>query len=166
MTGVIIRRVENRLERMVRPRAGGIRVDEALAAAEENLRSIEDVCRQELDERLVPILDFARRDPAVRPTHAETTELIHHVDRALTACGALNAPLLGKTLILLSAMADALSHTNYWPKGALTPAINLVALFRQESVRDVEGEALLEQLHLCLAQYVRHAAQPCSVLEC
>lgn len=56
-----------------------------------------------------------------------------------------------------SAMADALSHTRYWPAGALTPAINLVAVFRHGTVPDADGEALLEQLHLCLAQYVRHA---------
>lgn len=157
MTSVIIRRVENRLERMVRPRGGGVRVGDALEAAAENLRSIEDVCVQELDARLVPVLEFARRDPGIRPSDADLADLIHHVDRALTACGALNQPLLGKTLILLSAMADALSHTRYWPDGALTPAINLVAVFRHGSVPDVEGDALLRQLHLCLTQYVRHA---------
>lgn len=157
MTSVIIRRVENRLERMVRPRGGGVRVGDALEAAAENLRSIEDVCRQELDARLTPVLEFARRDPSVRPSDGEMADLVHHVDRALTACGALNLPLLGKTLILLSAMADALSHTTYWPDGALTPAINLVAIFRHGTVPDADGEALLEQLHLCLAQYVRHA---------
>ncbi|MBU1324679.1 MAG: hypothetical protein KJ676_05510 [Alphaproteobacteria bacterium] len=157
MTSVILRRVENRLERMVRPRGGGVRAADALEAAVENLKSIEDVCVQELDARLVPVLAFAHRDPALRPSDAEMADLIHHADRALTACGALNLPLLGKTLVLLSAMADALSHTRYWPDGALTPAINLVAVFRHGSVPDADGEALLEQLHLCLTQYVRHA---------
>jgi len=159
LTGVIIRRVENRLERMVRPRGGGIRADEALAAAADNLRSLEDVCRQELDERLAPVLAFTRREPSERPSDAEMADLVHHVDRALTACGALNLPLLGKALILLSAMADALSQTRYWPSGALTPAINLVALFGHGGIDDAEGELLLEQLHLCLAQYVRHAGE-------
>ena len=159
MTGVIIRRVESRLERMLRPHGGGLRVDEALEAATENLKAIEDVCRQELDARLGPVIRFGRRDPAVRPTDEEMSELVHHVDRALTACGALNLPLLGKTLIVLSAMADALRHTDYWPTGALNPAINLVMLFRQGAVADDDGEALLRQLHLCLTQYVRHAEE-------
>lgn len=136
-----------------------MRVDEALAAASENLRSIEDVCRQELAERLEPVLAFAQRDPSARPSDGEIADLVHHVDRALTACGALNLPLLGKALILLSAMADALSHTRYWPAGALTPAINLVVLFRHGGIDDAEGELLLQQLHLCLAQYLRHAGE-------
>lgn len=162
MTGVIIRRVETRLEKMVRAGPRGMRAADALGKANENLKSIEDICREELDQRLVPVLAFAHRDPAVRPSNAELAELMHNVDRALTACGALNLPLLGKTLILLSAMADALSHTLYWPEGALNPAINLISLFRHAGLDESGAEALLGQLNVCLAQYVRHAGDDAS----
>jgi hypothetical protein len=136
-----------------------MRLDEALAAASANLRSIEDGCRRELDDRLARVLAFARRDPSTRPSETELADLAHDVDRALTACGGLNLPLLGKALIVLSAMADALSQTLYWPSGALTPAINLVALFRNGGIEEAEGNLLLDQLHLCLAQYLRHAGE-------
>ena len=158
MTGVIIRRVETRLEQMVRAGPRGMRAADALGRATENLKSIEDICREELDQRLAPIMAFAHRDPSVRPENSELQSLMNDVDRALTACGALNLPLLGKTLILLSAMADALTHTLYWPEGALNPAINLISLFRHTGLDDAGAEALLGQLNVCLAQYLRHAS--------
>lgn len=156
MTAIIIRRIETRLETMVKPRAGGVTVDQALRAAETNLAGIESICRDELDRRLKPILAFIGRNPDRRPDDDDLRELIAHAEAALTACGALNQPLLGRTLVMLCAMADALSHTQYWPRGALNPAINLISLFQSGHLPDAEGEALMQELHRCLAQYVRH----------
>lgn len=157
MTSVIIRRVESRLERMVAPGNAGLKVSEALRAASENLQSIETICLEELDERLRPVLDFIGRPGTVRPTDAELQALIDHADRALTACGGLDKPHLGRALIMLCAMADALRHSNFWPAGALDPALGLVALFRHQSLPDRDSAVLLEQLNLCLARYLSHA---------
>lgn len=157
MTSVIIRRVESRLEKMVRPGTGGLRAGDALDAAAANLRTIEAVCLEELEERLGPLRAFANRPDDLRPTDAEFADLLQHVDRALTACGALNRPRLGQALLLLSAMTDALSHTHYWPRGALNPAIGLVTLFHHSEATDDEASSMLSQLQLCLNQYVRHA---------
>lgn len=156
MTSVIIRRVENRLEKMVHTGSRGMTVRQALARTEENLASIEEICLHELDLRLAPIIAFLDYPEDVRPSSESLLNLIYHADRALTACGALNKPALGKTLLILSAMADALSQSDYWPQGALNPAVNLVSLFR---VRDVPGEdaaSLLSHLEMCLSQYVQH----------
>lgn len=160
MSAVIVRNVDNPLLRMVRPRSGGIRVGEALAAASANLAQLEAQCVTALDERLEALARFAREHPAVRPPPASLDQLISDAESALTVCGGVGRPLLAKALILLSAMADTLKHTDYWPVGALTPAINLACLFRNADVSDSEGEALLKQLGLCLDQYVRRAVLP------
>ncbi|MFW2342236.1 hypothetical protein [Brevundimonas sp.] len=156
MTAVIIRKVESRLEKMVRPGGHGMKAHEALAGAEENLNSIEDICLKELDLRLAPIVAFLDYPADVRPSSESLAALIHHADRALTACGALTMPALGKTLLILSAMADALSQSDYWPQGALNPAINLISLFRVRDVPDKDAASLLSNLEMCLNQYVKH----------
>jgi len=157
VTRVVLRRVEHRLAAMVKPRRGGVRVAEALAAAAENLKGIEAECRRDLEDSLAPIMAFLARNPDERPADEEIVALLSHVNRALTACGALDLPLLGRTLIMLGAMADALAATRHWPAGALNPAINLVWLFSQRTVPSKEAEALIAQLQLCLDQYRDYA---------
>jgi hypothetical protein len=156
VTSVIIRQVENRLEKMVRTGGRGIKAHQALAGAEENLASIEEICLKELDLRLAPIIAFLDYPEDVRPSSESLVNLIHHADRALTACGALNKPALGRTLLILSAMADALSQSDYWPQGALNPAINLISLFRVRDVPHADATSLLSHLEMCLNQYVQH----------
>jgi len=65
--------------------------------------------------------------------------------------------MLGRALIMLCALADALSHTDYWPAGALAPAINLLTLTRASHIPAPAAEALLGELHRCLACYIEHS---------
>lgn len=156
MTSVIIRRVTTSLEKMVRAHEG-VRVSEALAAAQANLDSIEDICLEELDLRLLPLTEFARDYPVVRPPDAVLQQVGRNASAALTACSGLNKPLLGRTLLMLCAMIDALSHTRYWPDGALNPAIAMLGLLRSGQVPDTLAEDLITELQRCLVQYVEHA---------
>lgn len=156
MTAVVVRRIESRLERMVRAGAGGQKIRDALAAADANLALIDEECRAELDRRLAPLLAFTARPPAVRPETSELQALAQEAEAALTACGGLALPSLGKTLVIVCAMADALANTDYWPAGALNPALNLVALFRSGSVSDEDSAALLSELARCLDRFNAH----------
>ena len=158
MTTVIVRRIESRLEAMTQPGDAGLKASEALRAAADNLRSIEQICLEELDVQLKPILAFLDRGPR-RPSNDELQALMRAADSALTACGALDKPLLGRALLMLCAMADALSQTDYWPDRALDPAIQLVALSRARSLPDEDAGALLDNLNLCLGQYLQHAGE-------
>lgn len=156
MTSVIIRRVTNNLERMVRSR-DGIRASEALAAAQANLETIEEICVQELDRRLAPLSQFARDYPVRRPPDSVLEQVSQDAGAALTACSGLNRPMLGKALLMLCAMADALSHTRYWPDGALAPAIATIALLRSGQLPDPVAEDLISELQRCLVCYIQHA---------
>jgi len=155
VSAVTIRKVANRLERLVRAGGDGIKARKALTDAEKNLATIEESCLRELDLQLGPIIAFLDQAPEVRPSPESLAALIHHADRALTACGALNKPKLAQTLLILSAMADALGQSDYWPQGALDPAINLISLFRVRDVSDKDAASLLSHLELCLNQYVQ-----------
>jgi hypothetical protein len=155
VTHVTIRKVANRLERMVRPGSNGIKARQALTDAEKNLASIQESCLRELDLRLAPIVAFLDYPPEVRPSPETLATLVHHADRALTACGALNKPKLARTLLILSAMVDALSQSDHWPQGALNPAINLISLFRVRDVPDEDAASLLSHLEMCLTRYVQ-----------
>lgn len=157
MTAVIIRKIETPLQRMVQRAKGTLTVEAAIEAASANLTSIEDICAAELDRRLDPIMSYLARDPKQRPTDEELAEIMANADAALTACGALNFPMLGRALIMLCALADALRHTDYWPAGALTPAINLVTLTRASHISTEAAEGLLHELHRCLASYIDHS---------
>lgn len=156
MTSVIIRRVTTSLEKMVRAH-DGVRVSDALAAAEANLASIEGICLEELDLRLLPLAEFARDYPVVRPPDPVLQQVGRNASAALTACSGLNKPLLGRTLLMLCAMTDALSHTRYWPDGALNPAIAMIGLLRSDQVPDSLAEDLITELQRCLVQFVGHA---------
>jgi hypothetical protein len=154
---VTIRKIETPLQRMVQRPVGGIRVKEALDAAVTNLLTIEDICSEELDRRLVPLMSHLARDPAQRPTDEELASIMSDADAALTACSALNLPMLGRALIMLCAFADALRNTDYWPTGALTPAINLVTLTRASHISTEAAEGLLVELQRCLVRYIEHS---------
>lgn len=156
MTAVIIRRVENRLQAMVRAR-DGIRPSEAIAAAEANLASLETVCREELALRLDKVKAFIDRDPHQRPAVEELDQLIRDADAALTACGALGVPALGRSLVMLCAQADALRQTQYWPPGALNPAVELAILLHSGRLPEASAGVLLVELELCLARYLNHS---------
>lgn len=152
---VVARRIEMRLEQMVRADRG-LTARQALMAADRRLDVIRTDCLRELDLRLERLQVFAQRDPAVRPSDEALDGVIAQAEAALTACGGLNRPMLGRALVLLCAMADALMHTRYWPEGALNPAIDLVGLCRWGDLPDAQGEVLIQALQTCLAQYLRH----------
>lgn len=156
MTAVIIRRVENRLQAMVRAR-DGMRPREALAAAEANLASLETICREELALRLDKVKAFIDRDPSRRPASYELDQLIHDADAALTACGALGVPALGRALVMLCAQADALRQSQYWPPGALNPAVELIVLLYSGRLPESSAGLLLGELERCLATYLNHS---------
>ncbi|MGQ2989601.1 MAG: hypothetical protein ACT6RD_09820 [Brevundimonas sp.] len=158
MTAVTFRKVESRLEWMVRC-GRGLRPGEALAAAAANLGGLRDDCLGEIDRRLQPLAEFALRDPATRPTPAELDTLVEHADAALTACGAVDMPLLGRALVMLCAMADAIRQADRWPPGALNPAINFAHLIRIGAVSDEEAQTLMTELDKCLAAYVAASTQ-------
>lgn len=159
MTSVILRRIETPLQRMVQ-RRGGIKISEALGAAAANLETLEDICRAELDLRLRPVMALLDRNPAERPLDEDLAEVISQANAALTVCGVLKLPILGRALIMLCALADALRHTTYWPSGALTPAVNLITLARAGHIGDAPAEALLGELQRCLARYIEHSTEP------
>lgn len=158
MTSVIIRKIETPLQTMIRKR-GGMKVGDALEAAAANLSTLEDVCQAELDARLEPIQQLLAAPPNQRPSDETLQRVMMQADAALTACGALNLPMLGRALIMLCALADALQHTRYWPSGALTPAINLVTLTRSRHIADDSAEALLAELQRCLVRYLEHSEE-------
>lgn len=155
MSAVVARRIELRLEQMVGSERG-LTARHALMGADRRLDLIRADCRRELDLRLERLAAFARRDPVTRPPDETLEQVILEAEAALTACGALNQPMLGRALGMLCAMADALMHTRYWPEGALNPAINLVGLCRTGDLPEPQGEVLLQALERCLAQYLRH----------
>lgn len=159
MTSVILRRIETPLQRMVQ-RRGGIKVSEALGAAAANLETLEEVCHAELDLRLRFVMTLLDRDPAVRPPDEDLAEVMSQANAALTVCGVLKLPMLGRALIMLCALTDALRHTTYWPAGALTPAVNLVTLTRAGRIGAAAAETLLGELQRCLARYIEHSTDP------
>lgn len=156
MTAVIIRRIESRLTRMI-GRSQGVKAREAVRAAEQNLVSIMDICADELKTRLSDIAAFGRAHPRARPSDAELKRLINLSERALTACGALNQPRIARVLLTLAAMADALTHTDFWPEGALTPAIDTLGLIQVGALPDQVADDLIGELERCLTRYVLHA---------
>lgn len=160
MTTVVIRKIEQRLERMVRTREG-LRPNEALAAAEENLLGMRADCLAEVDQRLAVLHQFGERHPKRRPPDGELETLLADAEAALTACGALDMPFMGDALVMLCAMVDALRHSDQWPDGALAPALGFIGLARRGALPDEIARKLLNELDRCLQTYVA-AADNCA----
>lgn len=145
-------RPAGRLAGMINAR-DGLTPRAALAMAERRLDEIRGRCRAELERRLDLIAAFAARDPDARPSNEALGRLVRHAEAALTACGALERPLLGRALVLLCAHCDALRTARAWPPEALVPALGLVGLLRTRRLGDAEAERMLDGLARCLTLY-------------
>lgn len=149
---MIVRRVPNRLEKMIGGRTG-IHSNDALAAAAQNLETLEASCMAEIDTRLHQLETLARRYRDERPSDDQLEIALTHSEAALTASGGIANPLPGRVFALLSAMIDALRNSDRWPRGALEPPVNFAHLVRTGAVTAEAGEHLLEELARCLSAY-------------
>ncbi|MGA0546816.1 hypothetical protein ACO2Q1_16210 [Brevundimonas sp. VNH65] len=152
MTSVTFRKVELGLERMVRGNRG-MRPADALAAAEANLADAAPQFLSDMDAGLEAIWAFAARDPALRPSRQELDDLVTAAGAALTLSGAVGRPHLGRALVMLCALADALREADRWPTGALNPAIDFIRLIRSDSLNEDQMQALLSELDKCLENF-------------
>lgn len=152
MTAVVATRIETRLERLIRQGAGPT-VGQALASADRNLKDMEQSCLQTLDARVRRLTVFRDQGTAIRPCDETLGRLSKDADEALTACSALDMPLMAEALLMFSAQVDALKQTSRWPVGALDPAIDFILLVRADGLDDAAAEWLMKALGDCLDQY-------------
>lgn len=152
MTAAIAKRIETRLERLIQQGAGPT-AGQALASAGRNLKTLEVACLKTLDARLTVLTAFRDQGTETRPADDTLRRLSKEADEALTACAALDMPLMAEALLMLSAQVDALKQTSRWPAGALDPAIDYVLLVRGGGLNDKAAEWLMKALGDCLDQY-------------
>lgn len=151
---VIIRKVRTALQREYR-KAGGIRVDEAIAQAGQNLETLSAQCAQRIDAAIAEIIDMTA-DPHRQPTAEELRTLHALVNEMLACCATIEIEGLVDTLYAFGRLVGALMATDTWLDGALTPAVNLLRLVRRGAISPEDLKALVAGVDQCAHRISAH----------
>lgn len=152
---VIIRRVKTALQAEYR-KAGGVRVDEAIAQASENLDSLSEACLERIDAALAVVVEMTS-DPHRRPSPDELRKLHALINDMLACCASVRIEGLAETLYAVARLVGALLVTEAWIDGTLTPAVNLLRLARRGAISAGDIHAVIAGIDQC-AQHLRPPA--------
>lgn len=143
-----VRMVPTALQKMVES-TDGMRVVDALARAERNLKPMRDDCRQSIAEGLHNLAVMA-----AGPLNGAIAADVHRMGNELLGyCAAAELPPLAGVLLRLCRMADALYDADQLPRGAFSPALNLALLVYEGKLSAADQTVLLEGLDRCVTHY-------------
>ena len=145
MTTVIRRNPVNRLMKLVR-RPGGPTVSEALAAAQDNLKSMQEECLQAMDAKLA-LISAAVARCRTQPT-AEDTKILYDLSNdVLEIAGVFEMAQLGQAASSLCDLMDRCRTYGRWNQPALEVHLNgLIALRAAGGVSDDFTQQVLDGL--------------------
>lgn len=152
---VVIRKVRTALQAEYR-KAGGIRIDAAIAQAAENLDSMSAQCLERIDAALAVMVEKTS-DPDRQLDGAELRTLHALTNDMLACCAASHTDGLADTLYAVGGLLSALMVTEVWIDGALTPAVNLLRLVRRGAVSPDDVKVLVEGVDQCARRVRAHA---------
>jgi hypothetical protein len=144
---VIIRKVRTALNREYQ-KAGGIRIEEAIEAADSNLGELTDTCLAQIDGSIERIAEMTA-DPRRRPDAGELRRIHTLVNEMLGSCAAIDDPGLVEALYAVARLVAALIATDSWLDGALTQAVNLLRLVRRGTVGPDDLKTLIGGVDQC-----------------
>ncbi len=151
---VVIRKVKTALQTEYR-KAGGIRVDEAIAQADQNLETLSAQCAERIDAAIAEIIVMTA-DPHRQPTAGELRTLHALLNEMLACCATIEIEGLVDTLYALGRLVGALMATDTWLDGALTPAVNLLRLVRRGAIAPEDVKALVAGIDQCAHRINTH----------
>lgn len=152
---VIIRRVKTALQMEYR-KAGGIRIEQAIAQAGENLGALSGPCAEHIDAALGVVMAITA-DPLRQPTTEELQRLHILINEMLACCATVEIKGFVDALYAVGRLVGALMAAEVWLDGALTPAVNLLRLVRRGAVGQDDLRALIEGVDQCSRHVSTHA---------
>lgn len=152
---VVIRKVKTALQAEYR-KAGGIRVDQAIAQADENLGSMSEACLEQIDAALAVVMEMTA-DPRRRPSPDELRKLHALINDMLACCASVQIEGFAQTLYAVAKLVGTLLATEAWIDGTLTPAVSLLRLVRRGSIAAGDIKAVIAGIDQC-ARHLRPVA--------
>lgn len=144
---VIIRKVKTALQ-MEYQRAGGVRIEDAIAQASENLGGLSEQCVERIDTALASVM-LVTADPHRQPTTEELVRLHALVNEMLACCATVEIEGFVDALYAVGRLIGALMAADLWLEGTLTPAVNLLRLVRRGAVPPGDLTALIAGVDQC-----------------
>lgn len=151
---VTIRKVKTALQMEYR-KAGGTRVEDAVAQASENLGALSEQGLDQIDAILGEVMAMTA-DPHRQPSPAELRRLHALVNDMLACCATVEIPGFVDALYAVARLLAALMATEVWLDGTLTPAVNLLRLVRRGAVGPDGLRALIEGVDQCARRVSAH----------
>lgn len=152
---VSIRKVKTALQTEYR-KAGGIRVEDAIAKAGDNLSALSEQCAERIDE-VLGIFVETTADPRRPLTVDELRQLHGLINEMLTCCAPLEIEGFVETLYSVGRLVEAMMVADVWLDGALTPAVNLLRLVRRGALGTEDRKVLNTGVDQCTARFRGHA---------
>jgi hypothetical protein len=154
---VVIRKVKTALQREYR-KAGGVKIQDALDQAQENLAGLTDECLARIDWAMLQVGEMSR-EPDRRPSPEELRQLHALINEMLACCAPIDIPGFVDTLYAVGRLVGALMTSDLWLPGTLTPAVNLLRLVRRGTVPPDDLKALLTGIDQCATRIRSHTQQ-------
>lgn len=152
---VVIRKVKTALQLEYR-KAGGVRIQDAVDRAHENLEQLTDQCLARIDMAIGVIADLTKA-PDYQPSAAELRQLHTLINEMLACCATVEIPGFVDTLYAVGRLIGALMGTDARLTGTLTPAVNLLRLVRRGAVSPQDIRALIVGVDQCSTRIRAHA---------
>ncbi|QTC92213.1 hypothetical protein [Brevundimonas goettingensis] len=148
---VVVRRVPSALRREYR-KAGGMRIADALAQADENLGALAPNALVRIDRAVSRIAGLIASPK--RPLTSDDLRLAHTlVNEMLACCTTVEIPGFVEALYACGRLIAALLSAEHRPHDALSPGVNLLRLARRGSLASQDLEALVEGVDQCATRF-------------
>lgn len=151
---VVIRKVKTALQMEYR-KAGGIRIEDAVAQAGENLGGLAEQCVERIDAALGQVMALTA-DPHRQPTPEELRKLHGLVNEMLACCATVEIEGFVDVLYAVGRLLGALMVADVGLDGALTQAVNLLRLVRRGAVAAEDLKALISGVDQCAHRISAH----------
>lgn len=148
---VVIRRVPSALRREYR-KAGGIRIADALANADENLAALAPDGLLRIDLAMTNIAGLIA-SPDRRLTSGDLRLAHTLVNEMLACCTMVEIPGFVDALYACGRLIAALLSAEHRPHDGLSPGVNLLRLARRGSLGPEDLEALVQGVDQCATRF-------------
>lgn len=143
---------ENRLAKMIRE-PGGVKLNEAVRQAEENLKSVQDSCLEALDGYLAEI-ERLHREGGAKPSEAAKASIYQLANDIHGMAGVFGLGDLGRAAFSLCELVDRLCAAGRWNAASVEVHLSALRLLRQPG--GDHGD-MLEGLRRVVARVPRQA---------
>ena len=144
---------ENRLAKLIR-KPGGVRLNDAVRQAEENLKSVQDSCLEALDGYLAEI-ERLHAEGGAKPSDAAKASIYQLSNDIHGLAGVFGMGDLGHAAFSLCELVDRLRAADRWSAASVEVHLSALRLLRQ--IGGMDHGDILEGLHRVVARVPRPA---------